>query len=66
MSCRIAIEEVSIGEGKGSVLTCIGFWGFVEPTLDLWIHEVAKSDLLIRKERGIPQEFAMGVEFLIR
>jgi hypothetical protein len=59
------IEEVSIRERKGSALTCIRFQGFVEPTLDLWIREIAKFDLPICKEREIPREFFVGVGFLI-
>jgi hypothetical protein len=59
------IEEVLIGEGKRSSLICIKFWGFMEPTLDLWIRKVAKFDLLIFKEREIPQEFVVGAEFSI-
>jgi hypothetical protein len=59
------IEEVSIREGKGSVLTCIRFRGFVEPTLDLWIRKIAKFDLSICKEREIPREFVVGARFSI-
>jgi hypothetical protein len=65
VSGEIAIEEVSIREGKGSALTCIRFRGFVEPTLDLWIREIAKSDLPICKEMEIPREFVVGAGFLI-
>jgi hypothetical protein len=54
------IEEVPTGEGKRSALTCIRFRGFVEPTLDLWIHEVAKSDLPICKEKGDPMSVCCG------
>jgi hypothetical protein len=64
-SGEIAIEEVSIREGKGSTLTCIRFQGFVEPMLDLLIREIAKSDLPICKEREIPREFVVGAGFLI-
>jgi hypothetical protein len=39
-------------ERKGSTLTCIGFRGFENRTLDLWIREFAKSDLPIVKKGG--------------
>jgi len=59
------IEEVLIREGKGSALTCIGFRGFMEPTLDLWIRKIAKFDLPICKESEISGEFVVGVGFPI-
>jgi hypothetical protein len=40
-----------------SALTCVRFWGFENQTLDLWIHEVAKSDLLICKEGGSHEDY---------